>query len=189
MGHLRQPPASLLTVACFSRHAAALAWGQERLVAAYGELPLVSADFSFHHTTYYDATMGTGLVKRFLTFAKLVDPGCLPDCKNFTNALEDELAASGQYAEARPLNLDPGLIQLGKFLLASTKDQGHRIYLRDGIFAEITLRFEAGAFEPWPWTYRDYREPAIRAFLAEAREYLYQRMRREELGDRRQNSE
>ena len=45
--------------------------------------------------------------ERMQTFAKLVDPGCLPDCKNFTNALEDELAASGQYSEARPLNLDP----------------------------------------------------------------------------------
>ena len=48
--------------------------------------------------------------------------------------LAEELAQSGTYSEARPLNLDPGLLQLGKFLLAATKDQAHRIYLRDGIY-------------------------------------------------------
>ena len=180
MGHLRQPPPSLLTVACFSRHAEALAWAQERLIAAYGKPALVSPDFSFHHTTYYEATMGMGLVKRLLTFADLVAADCLPDVKNFTNALEAELAGARKFPEPRPLNLDPGLIQLGKFLLASTKDQAHRIYLRDGIFAEITLRFEDGAFEPWPWTYRDYREPAIRAFLGEARTYLHERVRKQD---------
>jgi hypothetical protein len=63
-------------------------------------------------------------------------------------------------------------LQLGKFLLASTKDQGHRIYLRDGIYAEVTLRFEGKEFVPWPWTYADYREPMAREFLRQAREEL-----------------
>jgi hypothetical protein len=69
------------------------------------------------------------------------------------------------------LNLDPGVLSLGKFLLATTKDQAHRIYLCDGIFAEVTLRFEAGEFVPWPWTYADYREPDVREWLKQAREY------------------
>src|SRR5581483_1463708 len=76
----------------------------------------------------------------------------------------------GRYPEARPLNLDPGLLSLGKFLLATTKDQAHRIYLRDGIFAEVTLRFEARSFEPWPWTYADYCLPSVREFLNRARD-------------------
>lgn len=177
MGHLRDLPPSLLTVACFSRHREALAWAREQLCAIYGPLALVSPDYDFHHTSYYEATMGTGLIKRLFSFANLVDPGCLPDCKHFTNSLESQIAATGNYPEPRPLNLDPGLIQLGKFLLASTKDQGHRIYLRDGIFAEVTLRFEGGAFHLWPWTYRDYREPLVREFLAQARQYLYQKTR------------
>jgi hypothetical protein len=60
--------------------------------------------------------------------------------------------------------------------LATTKDQAHRIYLRDGIFAEVTLRFQAGAFEPWPWTYADYREDFVREFLREARTYYRSRL-------------
>ena len=74
------------------------------------------------------------------------------------------------FPDARPVNLDPGLMQLGKFMLATTKDQAHRIYLRDGIYAEVTLRFQDGAWELWPWTYRDYQEPAVREFLAEVRD-------------------
>src|SRR5205814_10084035 len=89
-----------------------------------------------------------------------------------TNALENELAGQGRFPELRPLNLDPGLLTLGKFLLATTKDQAHRVYLGQGIYAEVTLRFEAGEYVPWPWTYADYREPSLRAALKGFRDYL-----------------
>ena len=52
-------------------------------------------------------------------------------------------------------------------MLATTKDQAHRLYVGDGIFAEVTLRYRDGADEPWPWTYADYREEAVRHFLNE----------------------
>jgi hypothetical protein len=168
---------SLLVVACFSRHAEALAWAEEQLQPRYGPIARRSADYDFHHTRYYEPTMGPQLRKRLLLFEPLVDPAGLPDVKRATIALEQQLAESGRFPEVRPLNLDPGLLQLGKFLLASTKDQSHRIFLRDGIFAEVTLRFHAGAFEPWPWTYADYREPGVQSFLAKARAELYQRLR------------
>src|SRR5262249_9136900 len=86
------------------------------------------------------------------------------------------LARSGAYSEPRPLNLDPGYLVLGKFLLATTKDQSHRVYLRDGIFAEVTLRYHAGRFEPWPWTYADYRQPQVHEFLQQARAYYGRRL-------------
>lgn len=176
-------PPSLLVVACFSRHAEALAWARAQLEAVCGQVALASAVYEFHHTRYYEATMGPQLSKQLLAFARPVSADCLPDVKRRTIALEYELAATGRYAEARPLNLDPGLVQLGKFLLATTKDQAHRVYLRDGIFAEVTLRFRAGTFEPWEWTYADYREPVVRAFLGEARALLYERVRSEAAGE------
>ena len=176
MGVPREPTYSLLVIACFSRHSDALAWAAEQLTPRYGAIVLTSPDFTFHHTKYYDASMGTGLIKRFLVFEPIVSAGCLPEVKRCTIALENELAGSGRFSESRPINLDPGLIQLGKFLLASTKDQAHRIYLADDIFAEVTLRFQAGAFEVWPWTYADYREEAVRAFLNQARAHLYEKV-------------
>ncbi|MCI0641384.1 MAG: DUF4416 family protein [Gemmataceae bacterium] len=172
MGQIRNPDPSLLIVACFSRHMDALDWARAQLEKTYGPVALASPDFDFHHTKYYLTTMGPDLKKRFLAFERLVDSGALPDLKLHANQIEQDLAAQNKYPESRPLNLDPGLLQLGKFLLASTKDQAHRIYLRDGIFAEVTLFFRDGAFEPWPWTYADYREDYVRSFLKEARELL-----------------
>lgn len=172
----RIPVPSLLVVAAFSRHASALEWARQQLQETYGLIALASPEFSFHQTTYYEATMGKDLRKQFLGFQTLVSGDCLPAVKLHTNDLEDQLARSGTYREVRPLNLDPGLLQLGKFLLATTKDQAHRIYLRDGIYAEVTLRFQDGSFEPWPWTYADYREPTIRDFLKSLRDFYRQQL-------------
>ena len=126
-------------MAAFSRHAAALDWGRERLERVYGPVALAGNPFDFHHTAYYEPAMGPGLRKCLFAFRDLVPADCLPAVKRHTNALEAELAARATYPEPRPLNLDPGVLSLGKFLLATTKDQAHRIYLRDGIFAEVTL--------------------------------------------------
>jgi hypothetical protein len=167
----------MLVVAAFSRHVSALEWAQNRLQSLFGPIGLVSLPFDFVQTRYYELAMGTSLRKWFLAFENLVAPDCLAGAKGQTNALERELAQAGLYAEARPLNLDPGLLSLGKFILATTKDQAHRIYLRDGIHAEVTLRFQAGRFEPWPWTYADYRLSAVLNFLGETREFYRQRLR------------
>jgi hypothetical protein len=176
MGVPREPLYCQVVVAAFSRHPDALDWAAQRLEPVYGPIARRSPDFDFHHTTYYEPTMGAGLVKRFLVFEPLAAADALADIKRHTIQLEGELAAAKKFPETRPLNLDPGLLQLGKFLLATTKDQSHRVYLRDGIFAEVTLRYHAGAFDVWPWTYADYREPAVRAFLGETRDALYQRV-------------
>ena len=184
MADPRSQPPVLLVVAAFSRHAEALDWGRERLEQTYGPVGLASEPFDFHHTAYYEPTMGSQLRKCLFAFRDLVPADGLPAIKRHTNALEAELAGAGTYPEPRPLNLDPGVLTLGKFLLATTKDQAHRVYLRDGVFAEVTLRFEAGAFEPWPWTYADYREAAVRDFLRAARDYYRERLRqREPVGD------
>ncbi len=185
MAEPRSPDPAMLVVAAFSRHPDALAWARQRLEESCGPVVLASLPFDFHHTAYYEATMGAGLHKQLLGFRDLVAPDSLPTIKLHTNALEHQLAESGAYPELRPLNLDPGLLTLGKFLLATTKDQAHRIYLRDGILAEVTLRFEAGEFVPWPWTYADYREPAVRAFLRELRELYRQRLAELHRGERR----
>jgi hypothetical protein len=177
MADPRSPTPVLLIVAAFSRHFAALEWAVARLEAVYGPVGLASPALVFDQTTYYEATMGVDLRKQFLVFRDLVAADRLAEVKLHTNSLERDLAAAGMYPEPRPVNLDPGVLSLGKFMLATTKDQSHRIYLRDGIFAEVTLRFHAGAYEPWPWTYADYRQPAVLDFLRAARTYYQGSMR------------
>lgn len=167
----------LLIVACFSRHAEAMAWGRTRLEEAYGPIALSSEPYAFTQTAYYAKSMGQELRKCFHCFATLVDPAVLAGIKVHTNELEAELAMSGRFPEERPLNLDPGLLNLGKFMLATTKDQAHRLYLRDAIFAEVTLRFQDGAYHPWPWTYADYRQEEVLRFMGQARELYKQLLR------------
>jgi len=175
MADPRIPDLALLIVAAFSRHADALAWARTRLEITFGPVALASGPFAFNQTSYYEPEMGVGLQKELLAFRDLTNPDELARIKHFTNDVECQLADSQTYPESRPLNLDPGLLTLGKFMLATTKDQAHRIYLREGIYAEVTLRFHDGEFEPWPWTYADYREPHVRSFLKQARDFYRQR--------------
>ncbi|MDQ7780666.1 MAG: DUF4416 family protein [Planctomycetota bacterium] len=78
----------------------------------------------------------------------------------------------------RRINLDPGYVTQAKVVLATAKDFSHRIYLRDGIYAEVTLKYGKGTFHPWPWTFPDYRQEsyisffnAMRAALKSARDH------------------
>jgi hypothetical protein len=176
MASVRTPKPVLLMVAVFSRHPEAIVWAREQLAQQYGPVGIESEAFSFHHTSYYDQEMGRDLRKQFFGFHNLTTEDCLPAVKHHTNDLEQMLAGQNRFPEPRPVNLDPGILTLGKFLLATTKDQQHRIYLRDGIYAEVTLRYMDGQFQPWPWTYADYREPDLHRFLIRAREYYRQRL-------------
>src|SRR5438132_11605570 len=126
MAKPRSPLPVLLVVALFSRHEPALAWGRARLEESFGPVGLASPLFNFDQTGYYEPTMGPGLRKQFLTFQNLIAPDRLPEIKLRTNALERDLAQTGDYPDPRPINLDPGYLVLGKFLLATTKDQAHR---------------------------------------------------------------
>jgi hypothetical protein len=167
----------LLIFAAFSRYDAALDWTKAKLSQFYGRIALESPRYDFAETVYYEKSMGTGLKKCFFAFEQLIDPALLPDIKRQSNAWELDFAASASHAEPRPLNLDPGYITEAKLVLASTKDHAHRIYLRDGIYAEITLHFQHGAWQRSAWTYPDYQRADFQAFFTECREYVKMKRR------------
>jgi hypothetical protein len=171
-----QTEPSLLVSALFSRHLDALLIGRTELERHFGPVALSSLIYDFNQTAYYQGEMGPGLRKHFLAFNSLIKPDCLPDAKLLAIDIEHSCAESGRFPEQRPLNIDPGLLTLGKFMLATTKDQAHRVYLREGIFCEITLRFAHGSYVPWPWTYADYRQPCVLEFMKQARTFYRQRL-------------
>jgi hypothetical protein len=172
MGDIHEPDAVLLIVAASSRHDAALAWARERIEREIGSLALVSDAFAFTETDYYSATMGDGLKKQFIACERPIDPGELPRIKRQTNAWEAEYAALGRHPEPRPLNLDPGYVTAAKLVLASTKDHAHRLYLADGIYAEVTLAYRQKQWQPLDWTYPDYRRADYQAFFTACRAKL-----------------
>lgn len=162
----------LLLLAAFSRHPSALDWARERAVEAWGEVALESERFSFDWTTYYEASMGTGISKRFLAFDRLIDPAQLAEIKLLTNRWEAEYRQSTDHEESRPLNLDPGYLTEAKLVLATTKDRDHRLYLDRGIFAEGTLYFHKGRWQSRPWTYPDYQSDEYHRFFDQCRQFL-----------------
>lgn len=159
-------------VAVVSRYDEAIAWSRERCESVWGTVALQSDLFDFTETDYYESSMGTALKKSFFAFEQLVDPAELPDLKRQSNEWEEQYADASDHPEPRPLNLDPGYINEGKLVLASTKDHVHRIYMRDGIYAEVTLHFRAGSWQSSPWTYPDYQREDFQAFFTQCRERL-----------------
>jgi len=173
MGTPTAPPPAMLITAAFSRHDAALDWARCRAIEAWGTPVLESPSFAFRETEYYEREMGEQLTKVFWCFAPPCDPARLAHIKRTTNEWELQCADSGLYPEARPLNLDPGYLNLGKLILASTKDFTHRIYLSEGIFAEVTLYYKHGRWRDHEWTFPDYRREDYQAFFSECRRYLH----------------
>jgi hypothetical protein len=145
----------------------------EALSAALGPVEALGEVVDFDFTHYYDAQMGSPLYRRFVSFAGPHRPDFLAEAKIRTNAIEAEFAAARCGAgPARPINLDVGYVELPKLILASMKNFSHRIYLRDGVYAEITLMFRHGRWEPLPWTFPDFRSGRYDAFLSSVRDSL-----------------
>jgi len=135
-----------------------------RLAERYGTLDARSVPFLFG-SDYYEAEMGSGLVKFFVSFELLVPQDRLAAVKRETNELETQEAGP----RGRRCNLDPGIITHYAVIMATTKGYAHRIYLGAGIYAETTLLCRRGALEALPWTYPDYRTPVAHGFFKQAR--------------------
>jgi hypothetical protein len=163
-----------LVVAVLASRPECLAGASAALEARFGPVEWAGDPVPWGYTAYYDREMGPGIVRVFWSFERLVDPADLAAIKLATNGIEDGFRENGD----RKLNLDPGLLSLPRFVLATTKDGSHRVPLRDGIYAEVTLVYEHGEFRPLPWTYPDYRDPAQRAVLTAMRERYREMLRR-----------
>lgn len=126
------------------------------LVEKFGPVDLKSNVFNFDKTDYYEEEIGKNLKRRFLSFRELIEPRGLVEIKLFTNSLEEKFSLSKD-EPSRLINLDPGYLDCTRLVLANTKDSPNRIYLRERIYAEITLYFSQGTFKFRPWTFPDYK--------------------------------
>ena len=142
-----------------------------KLSASYGPPDFLSDVVPFDYTDYYCPEMGENLVRRFLSMEKLIRPETLPDIKLATNSMENEFTQEGK----RRVNIDPGYISKGHLILATGKSYAHRPYLRDGIYADLTLFYQNKKFCSLPWTYPDYADEKQLLMLGKIRAtYLLQ---------------
>jgi len=167
MGTIREAPPAKLFMAVMHRPDFDTAPLLAQLAVRYGMVDFLCAPYLFG-SSYYEAEMGPGLVKFFVSFEPLVSQDRLAKVKRETNVLEEV----GADARGRLVNLDPGIITHYSVILATTKGYAHRIYLGVGIYAEPTLLFRRGALDTLPWSYPDYQTPAALGFFRAARRRL-----------------
>lgn len=169
MAQIHQPPEVKLICGMISSQARMFDLAMGPLSDAFGPADLVSEVMDFDFTHYYDAEMAWPLYRKFVSFARVVRADVLVQAKLRTNAIEADLAGAAGGGPPRPINLDPGYIEASKLVLASMKNFSHRIYMGQGVYAEITLMYRKGRWKPLPWTFPDYASPRYHAFLTEAR--------------------
>jgi len=145
----------------------------ELLSAEYGPIDYHSEITQWRVTDYYQDEMGTGILRKFIFFDRLVDPAVLANTKRLTNSIEARYSAGGN-AVRRRINLDPGYVAEAKVVLASTKDFSHRLYLGLGIYAEVTLYYatRGKTFLSFDHTYPDFRTKETIDMFNRAREIL-----------------
>jgi hypothetical protein len=133
-----------------------------------------SAVVPFAATDYYRAEMGEPLFRQFVSFGEWQNPQRLAELKIAAMGLEERLSAGGK----RTVNLDPGYLSDANVIIATAKNQYHRVPLRDGIYAHMEYTLKDGRINFLPWTYPDFKTGAYIDFFTHLLE-AYRRQRKE----------
>jgi hypothetical protein len=179
MAEAAQAPAVKLICGMISAKVELFDEAADKLTGSFGPVDLISEIMDFDFTHYYDKEMGTPLHRKFVAFADCVGGDVLIQAKWTTNAIERDFAEKLDHVPPRPINLDPGYIEPSKLVLSSMKDFSHRIYLGRSVYAEVTLMYRRGKWEPLPWTFPDYASHRYHPFLTQVRQRLQQQLKQE----------
>ncbi|MDH7500175.1 MAG: DUF4416 family protein [candidate division NC10 bacterium] len=174
MAELKEPRPVKLFAGILYREETDLALVRSRLEKEFGPIDYTSDSFPFQVTSYYEREMGTDLKRVFLSFAHLINPGELASIKVRTNRLEEDFSQEGN----RRVNLDPGYLDFFKIVLASGKPTGQKIYLNQGVYADLTLYYDKG-WKPYNWGFPDFRAGTYDQVFTTIRN-LYKRQCREQ---------
>jgi hypothetical protein len=181
MSTLTDPPLVKFFLATFGQDPELLAEAINSLGQKYdggflGDPDRQSSPRPITETAYYDREMGPGLVKLYLSWPHLGTPDRLVDLKLVAMELERSLAETTEGKTRRRVNLDPGYIFTGGLVLSTGKFAGHRLYLGQRIWGELTLFYRQG-FQALPWTYQDYLAPEILTLLTDMRKDYLDRLK------------
>jgi hypothetical protein len=146
---------------------------QARMAAQWGDSDFAGPDRPFDRTTYYDAEMGPSLFRRLMSFETLRSPEEIAAAKLACIEMEKAFAIDGR----RRVNLDIGYLDHNKIVLASVKSAGQKIYLREGIYADLVARYADGRYQPFPWTFPDFKDGRYDGELNVLRENYLRQMK------------
>ncbi|HSE40973.1 MAG TPA: DUF4416 family protein [Acidobacteriota bacterium] len=162
-----------LFVVTLHQEASILENAVEELQEHFGKTDWISEDFPFDVTGYYENEMGKNLLRRFYSFEQLISPEKIVEAKLLTNEIEENYRGE----KGRRINLDPGYLDTYKVVLASAKFGGQKIYLRDGIYADMTLVMYKGQWEPFAWGFPDFKSRRYDSTLSKIRDLYKAQMK------------
>jgi uncharacterized protein DUF4416 len=177
MGTPREPKPAKYFVALLSSSEEYLNGVESDLANAFGTIDSRSETLSWTISRFYEKEMGPRLLRRFVSFEPLQSPENLAEMKLISQQLEEKQRSLEIEPSGRRVNIDPGYLEAGKVVLASTKNASQRIYLRSGIYAEATLLYYEGGFHGCSYTYPDYLWPETQVFLTSLRSIYLNQLR------------
>lgn len=158
------PPGKLIVSVIYSSMDA-LADSLTALEKRFGRVECETVEITTSEAADHREEMGENLLRRFFSFEREVDRHVLPLLKSVCRKIEGQFADKVDDCLFRTVNLDPGIITPANLIMASYKEFNHRVYLEDGVFAELALIHARGRFVRLPWTSPDfYNEEAIDFF-------------------------
>jgi hypothetical protein len=177
MWQLKEPNPVKLIIGILAADRNCLNTAVKEIAGCFGNIDFTSDIWPFNQTDYYKEQLGPNILRQFVSIENLIEPGRLADIKHRTNALEQQLADTLKTDFPRPVNLDPGVIEPSKLVLATTKNYSHRIYIGKNMYAEVTLIFDKGKWQTMPYTYPDYAQKCYHDFFSIVRNRLVEQLK------------
>lgn len=179
MWELKEPEPVKLFCGILAADKQCLQQARDSLQKEFGNIDLESNVWNFDKTEYYRDETGDNILRQFVSLEKPIAPGKLAEVKHRTNDIEKGLAFLRDDLP-RPVNLDPGIIEASKLVLATTKNYSHRVYIGNRMYAEVTLIFRKGGWKPFDYTYPDYTQQKYHKFFTDVRNCLKEQLHRSE---------
>lgn len=168
LGPRPDPEPSLVVLGLLSSQPELAVEAAAQLAGPWGGVDLLGEPQSFDHSSYYEKEMGAGLQRRFCSFGDLIAADKLVALKEKAWEIEQQYMVGGH----RQVNLDPGMLDATKVVLASFKPGPQKLYLGGGVWADMVLFFTNRAYQPLLWTFPDLREgPHLELFTRARRRY------------------
>ena len=177
MWNLKEPKPVKLIIGILAANYQCLHTAADALINKFGNADFMSNVWPFDKTGYYRDQTGSRILRQFVSIEQLIELARLAKIKHQTNKLEQKLAKTLGIPLPRPVNLDPGIIEPSKLVLATTKNYSHRIYIGRKIYAEVTLIFDKGRWQPLDHTYPDYRQQCYFDFFEKVRTRLLEQLK------------
>jgi len=170
MARIQKPHPGRLIISTIYSSMDALADCLKVLERRFGRVQYETIEIETSQTAEYHEEMGDNLLRRFFSFEKPVSRSSLPELKAVCHKVEPMFADTVGDFVFRTVNIDPGILTPDNLVMASHREYNHRLYLRDGVFAEVALVFSRGRFMRLPWTIPDYYDNEAIEFFKRVRD-------------------